>query len=302
MSELDDLLNSLTEDTTPTAESAPVTVTASDDVNIEDLLADAEATEATEATQPAAVAETVPAATTAAPGELDLDALLTDLTAEITPDSEVPAAAPAETVAAPVAEKPSGQGGGGKKDAPEGEEATEVKADAESVKKERQARIFFAKKTDRIRHKLGDKIAEYTLRELPEGELTEELIEAEKNATLAAIDALGVKPQQRAALIIEFVAGKSATLNSVIADAFKLLHKEGKVEMGADGNLWKLLSARYRAGSARAMGGNTLIAMKALKVLNDDGKTLNQNSLIYPIVIEKLGLTTEDQVEGQKAA
>ncbi len=302
MNELDDLLNALTSDE-PAAEgekvdTAPAAVaevapTAPVDDSLDSLLGELAAAE----TAPEPVAEPVAIAPTADTTGSDLDGLLEALT---TPSSEVPAEAPA----APA--KAQGKGKGSKtpktqpavakeaQEQPKPEAANDEAEKPEAEKKERQARIFFAKKTDRIMHKLGDKLAEYTLLELPEGDLTDEVIEAEKKATLAMIDKLGVKPQQRATFIIEFVAGKSATLNAVIAEAFKLLHTEGKVEMGNDGNLWKALSARYSAGSARAMGGNTLIAMKALKVLNEDGKTLNPKSLIYPAVIERLGLVGQE--------
>lgn len=282
MNDLDALLNALTEDSAPVADTTPAAAT--DAVSDDDLAAliEADAT-AVEASEAAPASE---AAADATAGELtdELAGLLDELTGGA-----------AETADAPVAAE-----NGKKKGKKKGAVMIEAEnADAEGVekpaaeKKERQARIFFAKKTDRIQHKLGDKVAEYTLRELPDGDLTDEVIEAEKNATLAEIDKLGVKPQQRATLIIEYLAGKSNNLNSVIADAFKLLHTEGKVEMGQDGNLWKALSARYSTGSARAMGGNTLIAMKALKVIDEAGRA-NPKSLIYPAVIERMGL-----VEGQ---
>lgn len=284
MSDLDDLLAGLTGATTTTetevvAAAAPA---AAENVSLDDLLGDA---------------QSAPAAETTAALDVDLASLLDDVQ---------PAAAATPAVAAPVAtsQKKVGKKKEGKKpesvktEQPAAGDATEKTEEGE--KKERQARIFFAKKTDRLRHRLGDKIAEYTLRELPDtDELTDEMVMAEKDACLAEIDALGVKPQNRATMIVEYLAGKTATLNSVIADAFKLLHAEGKVEMGVSGNLLKVLASRYSSGSARAMGGNTLIAMRTLKIIDANG-ALNPRSLIYPAIVDKLGLATE--AEEQKAA
>lgn len=289
MDNLDDLLNALTGSDvaeTPAVAAAPETVAA-----------------------PAAAAETV---------DLSLDDLLGDLDLKV-PDSAPEVAASAPETPAVASEATATRKGKGKGKnaaapaetpavAPEAEpaavtekiepeaEGEKVEAPAEGEKKvERATRQYFAKKTDRIAFRLGDKLAEYTLRELPaDGELTDECIESEKNATMATIDKLGVKPQQRATLILEYLAGKSANLNAVIKDAFVLLHAEGKVEMGNDGNLITVLLKRYSAGSARAMGGNTLIAMKALKIINEDG-TINPNSLMYPMVCEKLGLVAQEE-------
>ncbi|WP_199153468.1 hypothetical protein [Chromobacterium sp. ASV23] len=275
MTDLDALLAELTAEPAETAAEAPAPELSP--AEVEALATEAEGAEA----QPAVNAKDVSEPPVA---ELDLDALLADVTAEST---------------APVVEPaPSGKKGG-KKAAKKAEKAepTTLTADpesaetpAEQVKKVRQ---YFAKKTDRIAAKLGANLADFTLLELPEdGELTPEYIEQSKNTTIEIIDGLGVKPQQRATLLIEWLAGKQTKLNDVIKTAFELLHKDGVVQMGVGGNLMAALGARYSQASARAMGGNTLLMLKALKVLQEDG-TANERSVILAVANEKLGLAGE---------
>ncbi|MEO9387174.1 hypothetical protein [Chromobacterium phragmitis] len=278
MTDLDALLAELTTEPAETAAEAPAPELELSPAEVEALATEAEGAEA----QPAVNAKDVSEPPVA---ELDLDALLADVTAE---------------GAAPVVEPaPSGKKGGKKAErkAEKKAEPTTLAADpesadtpAEQVKKVRQ---YFAKKTDRIAAKLGANLADFTLLELPEdGELTPEYIEQSKNSTIEIIDGLGVKPQQRATLLIEWLAGKQTKLNDVIKTAFELLHKDGVVQMGVGGNLMAALGARYSQASARAMGGNTLLMLKALKVLQEDG-TANERSVILAVANEKLGLAGE---------
>lgn len=191
-----------------------------------------------------------------------------------------------EPVDAPAAEIPDGEGvtaaeapkkkGGSRKKKTEAGEPGEAKPKTE--------RKFYANKVERITDKLGNKLGEYTVLELQDALLEGDALKAKQQETLDAIKTSGKKVQGRITFILEFIAGKSSKLNNVIVTAIKLLKSDGKITTGVEGNLYGALIARpYTPYAAKAMGGNTLLALKALKVIvpNEKGEYVaNEQSLV----------------------
>lgn len=158
------------------------------------------------------------------------------------------------------------------------------------------ARKHYASKVDRISDKLGDKLGDYTLLEFNDAKLKGDDQVAKQQETLEMINKSGIKVQNRITFVLEFISGKTEKLNGVLKTAFELLNKDGKLTVGEKGNLISTLTAEptnYHPSSAKAMGGNTLLAMKNLKVLIDGEKgelVGNPQSLILIKMNTMLGL------------
>lgn len=171
------------------------------------------------------------------------------------------------------------------------------KAEREAKKAEKPAptpRKHYTSKVERITDKLGDKVGDYTVLTLSDAALTGDDLAAKQQETLAMVKNAGVKVQNRMTMILEFVAGKSSKLNEVIERAFKLLNSEGKLTVGEKGNFHQnLLAKPYSPAAARAMGNNTLAAMREFKVIakNAEGEYVaNPESLILMKTNQLLGL------------
>lgn len=156
----------------------------------------------------------------------------------------------------------------------EGEKSVELVAEAAAPakpKKEKKAapvRKCYASKTERLQDKLGADLDGYMIREVKDALLDEAGIAAAVEETKKAIKEAGVKVQNRITFIIEFISGRSATLSPLVKSAFDMLEAEGKLTTGEKGNFYlKLLAHPYAEKSARSMGGNTIAAMRVLKVV-----------------------------------
>jgi hypothetical protein len=112
--------------------------------------------------------------------------------------------------------------------------------------------------------------------------------------TLDILKGAGVKVQNRMTLLLEYCAGKQSKLNEVIARAFKMLHKDGFITVGEKGNFHQdLLAKPYSPAAARAMGNNTLAAMRDFAVIQKDAEgryVANPESLILMKVNAMLDL------------
>lgn len=152
------------------------------------------------------------------------------------------------------------------------------------VKVEAVERKHYSSKVERIADKLGASLGDFTVLELADAILEGDALKAKQQETLDIIKASGKKVQNRQAFILEFIAGKSAKLNGVIQTAVAILAKDGEIVTGVEGNFHKTLLAKpYSVNAAKAMGGNTLLALKLLKMVNvaEGGKLVaNPNSLI----------------------
>lgn len=254
-----------------------------DDLNLEALLADLDAPEGSAV---AAANNTADIIEPALADESTLEAAVVEVEQETTVNemlaqqNEILEAKDAARAAKKGGK--SGKGGKAAKTAaapiPDGDAATNAgEAPAETVKledataKPKKAptpRKHYASKVERISDKLGDKLGEYTVLELSDAALEGEALAAKQAETLEIIKGSGKKVQSRMTFVVEYVAGKSSKLNGVIKTALNLLQTDGKLTTGAEGNLYKkLLAHPYSASAAKAMGGNTLLALKGLKVV-----------------------------------
>lgn len=159
-----------------------------------------------------------------------------------------------------------------------------ARAAAAAAKPAPVPRKHYASKVERVSDKLGEHLGDYTVLTLSDAQLTGDELKAKQQETLDVLSKAGVKVQNRMTLLLEFVAGKSSKLNEVIARAFTLLHKDGHIKTGDKGNLHEnLLSKPYSPSAARAMGNNTIAAMRDFKVIvkDEEGKYVaNPESLI----------------------
>lgn len=164
--------------------------------------------------------------------------------------------------------------------APSGD-ATDVVAAAptkkEKVAKEPKApatpRKHYTDKTERLKDKLGAGLSEYSVLTLADAGVNEEELKVVMEKTMEIIRTMNKKESNWAVKLIEFLAGKKSSISEVTGTILKLLHTDGHITTGNDGNVFKTLVARpYSPGSARAMGGNNVGFMKDLKMIIADGK------------------------------
>lgn len=168
--------------------------------------------------------------------------------------------------------------------------AVEAKKEEPKPPKER---TFFKNKAERLQHNLGNDFATAMVLEKADQKLVDQALATKQAETLAAIMGAGVKVQTRITFVLEFVMGKSAKLNEVMKMALAALKKDGSISSAADGTFMKAMFAQYSQNSAKAMGNNTLLALKALKIIKANeakGKfDANSESLILD-KLAKLGV------------
>ena len=158
-------------------------------------------------------------------------------------------------------------------------------------KKAVEPRKHYASKTERISDRMGEKLNDFSLLELSDAEEGTDIAK-KREELLATMKAAGVKVQNRMTFFIEYVSGRTSALNNVCKIATNLLIEEGKITTGEKGNLLrKLVANPYSVGSAKAMGGNTLLAMQKLKIVKEGAKgewVANPDSL-YLIKLRSMG-------------
>jgi hypothetical protein len=149
-------------------------------------------------------------------------------------------------------------------------------------------------KVRRLKDKLGDSAAEYTVLTLDDAGLDEEALKLKVEETFALIAKMNKKEANRAAMFIEFVAGKKAQMNNVLKRVLTVLSNDGYLATGLQGNVMQdLLAVPYTTGAARAMGGNTIGMYEDLAVIKADGKgrfIANPDSLLLMKANQLLGL------------
>lgn len=151
--------------------------------------------------------------------------------------------------------------------------ASELIAETEAAAPEKKAatpRVRYTDKVERLKARVGDKLAEYSV--LTTADVmsadTDEALNAVMDRTMDIVKAMNKKVGNRGVGFIEWLAGKKTSLNNVIERALKLLGEDGYLQTGEEGNLMKNLLARpYSLASARAMGGNTVVMLVQLKVI-----------------------------------
>lgn len=157
-------------------------------------------------------------------------------------------------------------------------------------------RVYWGKnKVGRIQARLGESAGEYTVLTLADAGLDEAALKLKVQETYDIIAKMNSKKANRAAMFIEFVAGKKASLNNVISRTLSVLAADGFISTGMQGNsMVNLLAVPYTVAAARAMGGNTISMLEDLAVLAPDGKGRfvgNPESLLLMKANSMLGLT-----------
>lgn len=182
---------------------------------------------------------------------------------------------PAETAEKPAAASEEGN-------APE----TSKKAEETPQKPATQPRKYYSNKVERLNDRMGDKMNEFAILEVDDAERDLSKLVEDFNATMKGA---GVKVQNRIGFFTEFVSGKSDRLNSVCAEAVKVLLTDGKITTGEKGNLHTRLMKKYSTASAKAMGGNTIIAMQKLKmVVGDKGNWMPNPDSLYLMKLKQM--------------
>lgn len=172
---------------------------------------------------------------------------------------------------------------------------TEVEAEAkpEKPKKEKKERIFFSKQSDRIAHRLGDKLGEFMLLEIGDADLTGEQLQAKNKEVLAAIDGTAKKVGEKAAMLFKWLQ-QGGELNEVMKRTFTVMAKDGFITSGDKGNVQEnLLAKPYSMGTARSQSNQMFCLFRALKIANTDGKgklVPNPDSIILMKANATLGL------------
>lgn len=154
-------------------------------------------------------------------------------------------------------------------------------------------RKHYASKTERVTDKLGESLGDYMVLEISDAALVGDDLKAKQQETLDTLKDASVKVQNRMTFLIEFAAGKSAKLNDIATKALQLLKKDGKITTGESGNLHLALVEKYQKHSALAMGGNTINAMKSLKMIVQGEKgeyVANPGSLYLATINPMIGL------------
>jgi hypothetical protein len=145
-------------------------------------------------------------------------------------------------------------------------------------------RKHYSDKVERLKDRVGESLAEYTVLTTADALVDEAELSAVMERTLEIIRQMNSKEKNRASNFIEFLSGKKAKLNNVLERVLKVLERDGHIQTGAEGNVIKDLLARpYSMASARAMGGNTIGMYADLKVIVPDGKgkfVANPDSLL----------------------
>ena len=166
--------------------------------------------------------------------------------------------------------------------APTGEGSDVV---ATAPKKERVPRKHYSDKVERLKDRMGASLGEYMVLTAADAMVEDEAaLQATMDATLQIIRDMNSKEKNRASGFIEFLSGKKAKLNNVLERVLSVLERDGYVQTGNEGNVFKdLLSRPYSPASARAMGGNTISMFADLKVILAEGKgrfVANPDSLL----------------------
>jgi len=173
-----------------------------------------------------------------------------------------------------------------------GDGAAETPATEAAPKKVRVPRKHYSDKVERLKDRVGDDLASYTVLTIADAGVSDEDVKKAMADTLEIIRKMNKKEQLRAGFLIEFLAGKKAKLNEVLHRVLDLLRDQGVLTTGKDGNVFANLRARpYSDASARAMGGNTVSMFADLKLIVPDGKqryVANPDSLVLSAVRAKL--------------
>lgn len=152
----------------------------------------------------------------------------------------------------------------------------------------------FAKTSEKIAHKLGDKMGEFILLELSDAALDPEALAARQAEVLASCDgASQIKVREKMVQLFGWVRN-GGKLNEVMRRSFVTLARDGFLTSGDKGNLHSnLLEKPYSVGTARAQSNQIFSLFPILKIVNKTEKgryELNPESALFQIAKAQLGL------------
>ena len=195
-------------------------------------------------------------------------------------------------------------------------EAPAASADAEVAKPEKKAsapkkapttaRTTYtnSKASEVLKSRLGGSVADDLVLEVADADLTPEQLQAKQQELL---DILNVRPRQSAdgstqkkvaeKVVLLFSYLKTGgKLNEVLNRTFRVLVRDGYVQMGKQGNLFAdLLAKPYSVGTANAQGGQMMQMLPLLKIALPDASNkgrlvVNPDSVILMRMVQMLGL------------
>lgn len=183
-------------------------------------------------------------------------------------------------------------------------------AEDAAPKKERVPRKHYSDKVERLKDRMGASLGDYMVLTTADALVDDEAaLKVTMDATLQIIRDMNSKEKNRASGFIEFLSGKKAKLNNVLERVLGVLERDGFLQTGNDGNVFKnLLERPYSPASARAMGGNTVSMFADLKVILAEGKgrfVANPDSLLLAkaksMLASAVGGTSEEPSEDSSA-
>lgn len=246
-------------------------------------------------------------ASAAAPSDDDLGELDLDMDLDLDESALMEAAASAEGLenADQLPETASADA------APEAKAAEPAAAAAPKAPRQRAAvgvsnRTTYAnsKTSDVLKSRLNGNVQDDLVLEVADADLTPEQLKAKQQELL---DILNVRPhqskdsstQKKVAEKVVMLFGylkNGGKLNEVLSRTFRVLVKDGYVQMGKQGNLFAdLLNKPYSVGTANAQGGQMMQMLPLLKIALPDASNkgrlvANPDSVILMRMVQVLGL------------
>lgn len=166
----------------------------------------------------------------------------------------------------------------------------EKKARAPKAPKEpkepKAPRVFYG--LDKLRRLTDRGVAAVMLKS--EESLTGDELAAAQQRTLDVVAKANQKVKNRTSNILEYVTGKTNTLNNLIRVCFNLVEKDGVLVTGEKGNMWSTLSTCYDPGTIRSGGNNSVAALRDLQILvkTEKGYVKNSDSALYERIAARL--------------
>jgi hypothetical protein len=159
--------------------------------------------------------------------------------------------------------------------------------------KEKKERIFFSKKSERIKHKLGDKVSDFLILEMSDATLDADTLKARQEQILSDIDTkLAKKVGEKAAQLLDWYS-KGGKLNEIMRRAFTVLVTENELTSGDKGNLQQdLLAKPYSLGTARSQANQVFMLFPFYKItVKEKGRMImNPDSVMLAKARSQLGI------------
>ncbi|CAB4121816.1 hypothetical protein UFOVP26_31 [uncultured Caudovirales phage] len=166
-------------------------------------------------------------------------------------------------------------------------------AKAPKEPKEKKGRIYFSKKSDRIKHKLGDKVGDFLILEMSDATLDADTLKARQEEILSDIDTkLAKKVGEKAAQLLDWYS-KGGKLNEIMRRAFTVLVTENELTSGDKGNLQQdLLAKPYSLGTARSQANQVFMLFPFFKItVKEKGRMImNPDSVMLAKARSQLGI------------